>query len=157
MTLLWITWYYIWFDDLKSWAEMDRPALGLEAGVKSHKEGMVWSLLKHMLFSLNPVNILKNKKEKNKHHTHTQNQSPIEKQSILSVSRGNIWKDIQDSIEQRLLARLKTDKGFKDRGTRSSRGAAPVCEETHNGQIQSEKLRPFIDSLVKIPLTVRLA
>lgn len=64
---------------------MDRPALCLEAGMKSHQEGMVGSLLKHMLFCLNPVNILKNNKEKNT-HTH-KNQSPIEKQSTLSVSR----------------------------------------------------------------------
>ncbi len=135
---------------------MDRPALCLEAGMKSHQEGMVGSLLKHMLFCLNPVNILKNNNEKNKHtHTH-KNQSPIEKQSILSVSRETFGRTFR-TVSSRSASRLKTDKGLKDRGTRSFQGAAPGCEETHNGQIQSEKLGPFIDSLVKIPLTVRLA
>lgn len=64
-------------------------------------------------------------------NTDTKNQSLIENQCILSVSRGYVWKGIQDNIEQR----LKSHKGSEEGGTGSSRGAASGCEETSNGQI----------------------
>lgn len=112
------------------------PALGLEARMKSHEEGMVGGLLKHMLFCLNPVNILNTQKESNKQNRH-KNQCPIEIQCILSVSRGYVWKGTQDFIEQR----LKSHKGSEDGGTGSSRGAASGCEETYNGRILRKSRR----------------
>ena len=35
------------------------PALSLEAGVQAHKERVIGRLFKHMLLSLNPVNVLR--------------------------------------------------------------------------------------------------